>query len=167
MTAMLVKSELFSSNPIDLAELVIMDRDWSFDRTSDGELIADASAVWGTYRVWFTWQEDMGSMTVACAFETKMPKQALPKVYALLAMVNEKLWIGHFDIASEDYTIIFRHTLLLNDAAGTNPEQLQELLDTAISECDRFYPAFQSVVWGGKSPAEAMQIAMFDTVAEA
>lgn len=167
MTSLMVKSELFTNNPIDIAELVMMDRDWSFDRTSDGELVADTAGVWGNYRVWCSWHEDMGAMTVACAFETKMPKQSLAKVNALLVAVNEKLWIGHFDLSSEDQTIIFRHSLLIRDGAGTNSQQLQDLLDIAISECDRFYPAFQSVVWGGKSPIEALEIAMFDTIAEA
>ena len=45
--------------------------------------------------------------------------------------------------------------------------QLRDLLDIAIQESERFYPAFQSVVWGGKSPAEALEIALFETIAEA
>jgi hypothetical protein len=36
-----------------------------------------------------------------------------------------------------------------------------------LSECERFYPAFQFVVWGGKSPAQAIASAMIDPVGEA
>ena len=32
---------------------------------------------------------------------------------------------------------------------------------------DRFYPAFQYLVWGGKSVEEAAQAAMFETAGEA
>ena len=32
---------------------------------------------------------------------------------------------------------------------------------------DRFYPAFQYLVWGGKSVDEAAQAAMFETAGEA
>lgn len=166
MTALMLPSEGLH-NPVDLAELVVMDRDWSFDRLDDGELVADVTGVWSSYRVWFSWQEDSGAMMLSCSFENKMPKQSATKVHALLSLVNEKLWLGHFILSSEDKSIMFRHSLLIRDGAGTNAQQLQDLLDIAIQECERFYPAFQSVVWGGKAPAEALEIALFETIAEA
>jgi hypothetical protein len=166
MTSMMLKTdELY--NPLDLAERVIMDRDWIFDRTDDGELIAEAGGTWGRYRVWMCWQQDSGGLTLSCTLDTKYSKAMLPKVYALLAIVNEKLWLGHFDICSEESAIAFRHSVLVREGAGTSVEHLQELLDIAIEECERFYPAFQSVVWGGKSPAEALELSLFETVAEA
>lgn len=154
-------------NPLDIAELVIMDRDWVFDRPADGELIAEVTGAWCNYHVWFTWQEDSGGLTLSCSLENKTAKSALPKIYMLLAMVNEKIWLGNFNLCSEDNSIVFRHSLLLRDGAGTTAEHLRELLDAAISECERFYPAFQSVVWGGKSPAEAIELALFETIGEA
>ena len=45
--------------------------------------------------------------------------------------------------------------------------QLEDLVDTAILECDRFYPALQLVVWGDRPVAEAIEAAMMDTVGEA
>ncbi len=166
MTAVLIGDDNLY-NPLDVAELVVMDRDWAFDRLDDGELVAEARGMWCNYRLWFSWQEDMGGLTVGCAFDAKLPKASLPKIYALLALVNERLWIGHFTIGSEDQTVMFRHTLMLRDGSTVSSEQMQELLDIALQECERFYPAFQAVVWGGKPPAEALQIAIFDTIAEA
>lgn len=154
-------------NPLDLAESVIMDRDWVFERTAEGELIADVNGNWSKYHLWLNWQEEAGGLTIACSLDAKFPKPMLFKIHSLLAMVNEKLWLGHFDVSSEDMTITFRHSMLLRDGVGTSSEHLNELIDIAISECERFYPAFQSVVWGGKSPADALALALFETVAEA
>lgn len=154
-------------NPLDIAELVIMDRDWVFDRPAEGELIAEVSGSCCNYRVWFNWQEDSGGLTLSCGMDNKLPKKLLPKMHTLLALVNEKLWLGHFDISSEDGSVTFRHSLLLRNGAETSAEHLQELLDLAISESERFYPAFQSVVWGGKTPAEALELALFETIGEA
>jgi len=167
MTGLRIKPDVMDSNPLDLAELVIMDRDWVFDRPAEGELIAEVNGAMCMYRIWFTWQEDSGGLTLSCAFESKLPKTAMARAHSLLALINEKMWLGHFDISSEDSTVIFRHSLLLSGGAGTTAEHLQELLDYAIEECDRFYPAFQALAWGGKSPAEALQISLFETVAEA
>jgi hypothetical protein len=61
---------------------------------------------------------------------------------------------------------MFRHTVLLSDRRIA-PEEVRDLMEIAVSECDRFYPAFQFVIWGGKSPAEAIAAAMLDTVGEA
>jgi hypothetical protein len=46
-------------------------------------------------------------------------------------------------------------------------EQLEDLMEAALCECERYYPAFQFVIWGGKKPEEAMQAAMLETVGEA
>jgi len=160
-------SEAALHNPVDVAELVVMDRDWSFDRLDDGELVAEVNGTWSNYRIWFAWQEDLGGLTLSCTFDAKLPKSAMPKVHALLALVNDKLWLGHFAIAAEESAIAFRHSILICNGMGTTAEQIQGLLDIAVQECERFYPAFQSAVWSGKSPAEALEIALFETIAEA
>ena len=36
------------------------------------------------------------------------------------------------------------------------------MIDSALTKCERFYPAFQFVLWGGKKPAEALEAAMLD-----
>ena len=46
-------------------------------------------------------------------------------------------------------------------------EQVEDLVDIALSECERFYPAFQLVIWGGKTPEEAMAAAMIEPIGEA
>jgi hypothetical protein len=81
-------------------------------------------------------------------------------------MINEKLWLGHFDLCSEDLVPMFRHTMLMR---GGNPsiEPLEDLVDIALNECERFFPAFQFVLWGGKSPREALDAAMLEPVGEA
>ena len=40
-------------------------------------------------------------------------------------------------------------------------------MEIALTECERFYPAFQFVIWGGKSASEAVSAAILDTIAEA
>ena len=154
-------------NPLDIAETVFLDRDWSFDRASDGELIAEADGSLCKYHVWFTWQEDSGSLTLSCSIESKFPKTQMFKVHSLLAAANEKMWLGHFDMNTEDSTIVFRHSMLVRDGMNTNAEYLQELVDIAYNECERFYPAFQSVIWGNASVNDAIKFALFDTIAEA
>jgi len=53
------------------------------------------------------------------------------------------------------------------DGTSASAEQLEDLVDIAVSECDRFYPAFQFVVWGGKDPTEAVELAILEPMGEA
>ena len=55
----------------------------------------------------------------------------------------------------------------MRGASALSAEQLEDLLDIAINECERFYPALQLVVWGGRSVADAMTVARMDTIGEA
>jgi hypothetical protein len=41
------------------------------------------------------------------------------------------------------------------------------LVESAIEECERFYPVFQFVLWGGKSPRDALAAALVETQGEA
>lgn len=166
MTAIVIKPE-HMYHPIDLAEMVAIEREWNCDRTDDGDLLADAAGMWGRYQLWFSWHEHMHALTISCAFDTKLPAPMLPRVHALLALVNEKIWVGHFAVSSGDMSVSFRHTLLLPDENNGTSDQLQQLVDIAITECDRFYPALQSATWGGKSPAQALEYSLFETVGEA
>jgi hypothetical protein len=43
----------------------------------------------------------------------------------------------------------------------------QLAVDAAVSECDRFYPAFQFVLWGDKDPRQALDAALVDAAGEA
>ena len=45
--------------------------------------------------------------------------------------------------------------------------EVSRLLDIAKSECERFYPAFQFVIWGGQSADAAISNALLDTLGQA
>ena len=167
MTALLLETTPDIPNPLDIAEELVMDRDWLFDRPLDEELVAEVSSQWCNYRVWFTWQPDLGVLIFSCGYDTKLPESNRKSIYPLLASINEKLWLGHFDICSEEGSITFRHALLLRGGNGATSEQIEDLIDIAITECDRFFPAFQSVVWGGNTTTQALEIALMEPAGEA
>ncbi len=156
-----------SPNPIDVAEELVCANDWSFSRHSDTELLFEVSGHWSGYQMYFLWQHDMDALFFSCQLELRVPETKRPQIYELLATVNENLWIGHFDLVSEGATPVYRHTVPLRGAAGASAEQLEDLIDAAVVECERFYPAVQLVIWGGRSIADALTVARMDTVGRA
>jgi hypothetical protein len=157
-----------SANPLDLLEQIIAANEWAFERRSDGEMAAEAPGKWCDYGLFFSWSPEISAMHFSCAFDLKVPAGARrDRLYELLAMANEKLWIGHFGLEGEEGVPVFRHSVLLRGAPGASVESLEDMVDIAITECERFFPAFQFVLWGGKAPGEALQAAMLDCVGEA
>src|SRR3546814_3142863 len=63
--------------------------------------------------------------------------------------------------------ILFRHTIPLRGLPSASVEQLEDLVEATLVECDRIYPALQMVVWGGTPVREALETAMLETVGEA
>lgn len=154
-------------NPLDMVEQVVTANDWVFDRRSDEELAVEVPGRWCNYSLYFAWREDMGAMHFTCAFDMKVPDIKRSPIFELLASVNEKLWLGHFGLWEEEGVPMFRHTSLCRGDVGLAPEQVEDLMDIAVTECERFYPAFQFVIWGGKSAKEAIAASLLETVGEA
>jgi hypothetical protein len=63
------------------------------------------------------------------------------------------LWVGHFDMWTQDGMIMYRHALVLPAASRSTAAQCEALLDAALDTCERYFPAFQFVVWAGKPRA--------------
>jgi len=167
MTALSTETEIVAANPIDLVEEIVLANEWPHDRSSDEEMVVEISGRWCDYRLLFVWQEEISALHFSCSFDMKVPKARRLAVYELLAVVNEKMWLGHFDVCSDTNLPMFRHAVLLRGAMGASVEQIEDLVDMALTECERFYPAFQFVIWGGKTAEEAVISAMIEPVGEA
>ena len=59
--------------------------------------------------------------------------------------------------------VMFRHALVLAGGTEASGKQCEALLGTALEACERYFTAFQFVVWAGKTAREALDAAMFET----
>lgn len=160
------KSQQRVIHPIDLVEQLAATYDWATDRTADDELTLVVSGVWTDYHVSLNWRDDLEALHLACAFDFRVPDARLNEMYRLIAQINEQLWLGHFDLWTQEGLVMFRHGLLLNGAVVT-PGQCEAVLKTALEACERYYQAFQFVVWAGKESREALVSTMFQTEGQA
>lgn len=167
MTSLLDHADAYQANPLDMIEEIVSEHEWPFDRQGDDELTVGVTGKWCDYQLWFSWRPEVGALQFSCAFDLKPPEPRRRDLHSLIVMLNEKLWIGHFDLWGDEGLLVYRHALLLRGSGGPNSEQIEDLVEIGLSECERFYPAFQFAVWGGKSPREAIEAAMLETVGEA
>ena len=162
-----MNSENISLNPIDVVEDVIYAKKWTFSRSDDHELVAEISSQWCQYRLYFTWSEQIKAISYTITFDLKFPESKIEKAHELLALINEKLWIGHFDITSKNGIPAYRHTVISLPENEMLHHQLEDLVDIAIYECEKYYPAFQLVLFDGSNPKKALSLSTFDIIGRA
>jgi len=162
-----MKPENFSLNPIDIVEDVIHSKKWTFSRADDYELVAEISSKFCHYRLYFTWSEQIRAISFTVTFDLKFPDSKKHLAQELLALINEKLWIGHFDITSKNGIPAYRHTVLFASENQLLHRQLEDLVDIAIYECEKYYPAFELVLFEDNSPTSALKISTFNTIGTA
>ena len=159
--------DAFSANPLDIVEQLVERNDWAFSRCNDEEIAFQVPGTWCDYSLYFAWNDEIDAMLFTCAFDMRVADDQKQRLYKLLALVNERMWLGHFGLWSQDGLPMFRYALPFRGTRGPTIGQMENLVETAIIECERFYPAFQYVIWGGKEAEEAITAAMIDTVGEA
>jgi hypothetical protein len=160
-------SEESRINPLDVVERIAAVNDWSFERAGDDEITILVAGRWSDYQVSFTWMNNIEALHLACAFDLKVPERRRPEVQQLIAAINEQLWVGHFDLWTQDGMVMFRHALVLAGGIEPSSMQCQFLLSSALDACEGYFPAFQFVVWAGKPAREALDAAMFETAGRA
>jgi hypothetical protein len=154
-------------NPLDVVERLATGHDWSFERAGDDEITILVTGKWTDYQLSYTWMGNIEALHLACAFDLKVPERRQAEVQSLISLINERLWVGHFDLWTKEGIVMYRHALVLAGAAEASGKQCEALLGTALDTCERYFTAFQFVVWAGKAAREALDAANFDTSGEA
>ena len=156
-----------TANPVDEIELIAVQNDWTFERSDEDEIAISIAGDDTDYNVAVTWLSEIEALHVACAFDIKVPAARRNEVTKLLALINEQLWIGHFDIWQAEGVVMYRNTLLLAGQAEVTNEQMEALIETAVDTCERHRLAFDFAVRGGRNAKDALALALMETVGEA
>jgi hypothetical protein len=156
-----------SANPVDLIEQIAASHDWSFDRSGEDEITISMTGSWCDYNISLSWMGALEALHLACAFDFKIQERPKNDVMRLLAMVNEQLWLGHFDLWQAEGIVMYRNALLLTEGMEAGTGQLEAMLSAAVDACERYYQAFQFVIWAGKTPEDALAAVLFETHGEA
>jgi hypothetical protein len=159
--------QITAAHPLDIVEEVIAARDGHVERTADDELIAEVPGGWCSRYFVLNWCAENGLLQLTCAFDVRVPRERKGAMFELLSVINERLGLGHFEITAEGRVPAFRHAMPLRGAGGATVEQMEDVVDIALREVERYYPAFQYVAWGGGRPADAMASILLEPIGEA
>jgi hypothetical protein len=167
MSIQLLKAPPSGGDPLEALESVADDLELAAERVDEDELHVAIPGLWRDAGFWFTWRAELSTLQMGAPLDLKAPPSRLNEVARLVAMANERLWIGHFDLWSDDHSIVFRNSAVLPASGSLDRSQAERLINGAREAIDRFLPAFNFLIWGGKTPEEALEASMFETAGSA
>ncbi len=151
------------AHPLDWLEDMFAENQWFFERPSENEILTSTEGNISHYHLFFQWQTAIKLLNVSCRLDAKYVESRKEVLYEMLSRVNERLWVGHFEIEHHSLSLLFRLGLPLYQGSHNCQEQLKEALNIMLAECDRYYPAFQYVIWGNLKPKEALDMILMET----
>jgi hypothetical protein len=155
------------ANPLDRIENMADQNNWTVDRSNDNEVHMVVAGSWTDLHLCLNWREDLEGLHLACTFDLKVPAGRREEVARVVSLINEQLYFGHFDLWRRDGMLLFRNGLILSGGVEINDAQCETLIRMALEACERYFPAFQFVIWAGKSAEEAIQSSLMETAGQA
>ncbi len=163
-------SEQFLSDdvhPIDIVENLAEHHEWQFDRVGDDQIAMAVEGQWRTYSITLAWSAYDETLRMVCTFEMDPPSEKLPALFEALNEINDQCWSGAFTYWREQKLMVYRYGLLMSGGQVASPEQIDTIITAAVLNAERYYPAFQLVVWGDRTPRDAMQVAIAEAYGRA
>ncbi len=154
-------------HPIDIVEHLAQHNEWDFDRIGDDQIAMAVEGQWRTYSITLAWSGFDETLRMICTFDMDPPADKMPALYNMLNDVNDRCWAGAFTYWGEQKLMIYRYGLVLAGGQDASAEQIDTMIGAAVVSAERYYPAFQLVVWGDQEPAEALQVAIAEAYGRA
>jgi len=156
------------SNPIDNLEAIARENKWPLEKISDDEATMECEGRWGQFLLSFVWQEEYQALLFSCTSDLRVPIEKLNALKDMLFEVNHKVWLGHFDLDdSDDRYVLFRYNSLMRGFVANSQDHVEDLIELAMTEFDRFYPAFKEVLSERKIANDIMVTMLADPMGEA
>ena len=154
-------------HPIDIVENLAEHHDWDFDRVADDQIAMAVEGQWRTYSITLAWSAYDETLRLICTFEMEPPAEKLAEIHDTLNRANDACWAGAFTYWEAQKWMVYRYALVLAGGQIAGPEQIDVMIRTAVSNSERFYPAFQLVAWANRAPEDAMNVAIAEAYGRA
>ena len=149
-------------NYLDTFEELAAQKGWELERHESGEIHLCLGIRGSTLYVSVTELSAYEALHFAFVADFKVPKRRHFQMQKLIRIINEHLWVGHFDLYVGPREVMFRHALLL---AGQDSvaEACEGIMAFGRTTWERYLPALVMVADNVATPEDALQFIRFDT----
>lgn len=167
MTPDLYSDIAVDSDPLEVIESSLETAGWPHERDEQTSIQCVVPTRWGDMGGLFVWRDNPQAVHFSLTLDIKARPDKASALSELVLMINERLWLGHFDFWPDEGVILYRHTIPLAGRDEPTEGEVGAVMSAAAEAAEKFIPAFNFLIWAGKSPKESMEGAMFETHGEA
>ena len=160
-------SENQLGHPIELVSQFVARQDWFMRRTDQNIIVADVPGHWSQYHLQVTWETDDETLRLDCGLELPVDKDSFQRLAFVICMLNQHLYLGHFGIAPETGLVELCYALPLRGAGGATTEQIEDVVDILLGQCEQAFPALLHALEHDGPPSLATQLVMMPTQGQA
>lgn len=154
-------------HPIDIVEHLAEHHEWEFDRIEENQIAMAVQGQWRTYSITLAWSGFDETLRLICSFEMEPPEEKLKDLYETLNVTNDRCWTGAFTFWEDQKLMVYRYGLVLTGGQIATADQIDAMISSAVLTAEKYYPAFQLVVYDNQSPNKAMQVAIAEAYGHA
>tara|TARA_B100000242_G_scaffold171434_1_gene122871 strand:- start:1836 stop:2426 length:591 start_codon:yes stop_codon:yes gene_type:complete len=154
-------------HPIDIVEHLAEHHEWEFDRIEENQIAMAVQGQWRTYSITLAWSGFDETLRLICSFEMEPPEEKLKDLYETLNVANDRCWTGAFTFWEDQKLMVYRYGLVLTGGQIATADQIDAMISSAVLTAEKYYPAFQLVVYDNQSPNKAMQVAIAEAYGHA
>ena len=161
------QTSIFLDDPIELVTRFVVTHDWLLQRRGDNAVLVEVPGKWCDYQLAVVWRQDEAVMQVSCRIDVQTDPTRFREMALLASLLNKQIFIGHLALDVTTGELEMRYTLALRGAGGVTPEQIEDVVDIMLGECEHCYPAIYQVANHGVFAADAAEMTVFTTEGEA
>ena len=159
--------EILLGDPIELVTRFVINQDWLLQQRGENAVLVEVPGKWCDYQLAVTWQHSEEAMQVTCRIDVQCDESQFGEIALLAALLNQQIFMGHLALDVETGELELRHTLPLRGAGGATPEQIEDVVDIMLGECEYCFPKIYQVAQGQLAATDAAAAALFNTEGEA
>jgi hypothetical protein len=155
-------------NPLDLILQDLKDRKWTAMADGDDCLNFEAKGKCATYHGTVEWQDEFKAVLFSLSINLRLPENTKARAGEMMTHINNNIWLGHFDLTTEGVFPTFRHSFLMRHLPPhIAAEQVFDVIEIAMAECDRFYQTFEMIAENNINTENSFSAAVLETLGEA
>src|SRR3546814_9631692 len=120
--------------PIDMLAAYFEAHGWPFEHASEDEIVATTQGSWAQYELRAIWREQDQVLQLLALPDIRVSDEKRATIYETLGLINEQLWLGHFELWSNSGLVLFRNGALLGSGRSEeHTSELQSLMRTSYA----------------------------------
>ena len=135
------------SDPIQLVAELAAQHNWSMQIVTPHRLGLAIDGGWGHYALSVRWQDTLEVLTFDVAFDLMLKGDDGAAIGDLLTILNRDIFLGHFQLAENEDSILLKYRLPLRGTGGASVQQLEDIIDIMLGQCEQAAPSISQLLF--------------------